>query len=364
MGLNFDGTTFGLLPFEIEMRRRLWWQLILLDFRVSELSGAGSSALGHNWTTKVPLNINDSDLYPDMKEPPAEYPGVTEMMYVIMRCEIVELMHNLRTSPISLSEKDKAIDELKESLESKYSKYADPSVPLHLITMLMERGLICKMHMGPRHPHLISFTTVSPAEGQKLFDLALEMIESYNLLIKSPKLERFLWHVMTNFPLPGYLFLLCSLRSRKPDALTDRAWLSIVEGWTGREKMKDGIAFWKRKDNALHLAMGNMLIKAWEPRIQARPDIPTPNFIQEMMELVKSRKGKSSSKKETPEDLVPPTGSSEFQDFDFNQGFDDPMTGMMGADPNMGWEYWTADMMQMPLDIPPVVNADSTQYGF
>jgi len=45
VGLNTDGTTFGLLPFEVEMRRRLWWQLILIDHRVSELSGAGFAPL-------------------------------------------------------------------------------------------------------------------------------------------------------------------------------------------------------------------------------------------------------------------------------------------------------------------------------
>lgn len=88
MGLNIDGTTYGLPPFQVEMRRRVWWQIMLLDIRVSELSGAGHSVLGHSWETKLPLNVNDSDLFPDMRDPPLEHPGATEMIFVLQRCEV------------------------------------------------------------------------------------------------------------------------------------------------------------------------------------------------------------------------------------------------------------------------------------
>jgi hypothetical protein len=96
MGLNFDGTSYGLPPFEVEMRRRLWWQVHLLDLRVSELSGAGSSILNHTWTTKLPSNINDSDLFPDMREPPQDHPGATEMVFVLHRCEVTNLVQQLQ----------------------------------------------------------------------------------------------------------------------------------------------------------------------------------------------------------------------------------------------------------------------------
>lgn len=34
-GLHKDGVHWGLSPFEIEMRRRLWWHLCALDSRIS-----------------------------------------------------------------------------------------------------------------------------------------------------------------------------------------------------------------------------------------------------------------------------------------------------------------------------------------
>jgi hypothetical protein len=39
LGLHRDGTAFGLPVFECEMRRRLWWQLCILDFRMAEMHG-------------------------------------------------------------------------------------------------------------------------------------------------------------------------------------------------------------------------------------------------------------------------------------------------------------------------------------
>lgn len=35
LGIHRDGSHFNVSPFEIEMRRRLWWQICLLDARAS-----------------------------------------------------------------------------------------------------------------------------------------------------------------------------------------------------------------------------------------------------------------------------------------------------------------------------------------
>lgn len=37
IGVHRDGIYFGLVPFEVEMRRRLWWQVCLLDARASQV---------------------------------------------------------------------------------------------------------------------------------------------------------------------------------------------------------------------------------------------------------------------------------------------------------------------------------------
>lgn len=81
--------------FDAEMRRRAWWQIRFLDGQASKLIGAGFPAWLASFDGKPPLNISDSDLSPDMKEPPVEREGATEMMFCSLRFAVAEF---LRTS--------------------------------------------------------------------------------------------------------------------------------------------------------------------------------------------------------------------------------------------------------------------------
>jgi hypothetical protein len=173
MGLSTDGTTYGIPPFEVEMRRRLWWQIVLIDNRVAELSGVGYSFSTYSSTTKLPSNINDSDLFPDMRDPPVERPGITEMIFVRLRCEVAQLINQSRTRPGTLTVEDGTIDEFEQRLEREYLNHCDPLIPLHFMSMMMARSALCKLRMGLRHQHwLLRNTHLSDGEKEKLFQLS------------------------------------------------------------------------------------------------------------------------------------------------------------------------------------------------
>jgi hypothetical protein len=53
LGIHRDGTHFGLPPFEIEMRRRLWWQVCILDARSSEDHGCDPTIVEAQFDTKM-----------------------------------------------------------------------------------------------------------------------------------------------------------------------------------------------------------------------------------------------------------------------------------------------------------------------
>jgi len=78
LGMHRDGSHFGLAPFECEMRCRVWWQLCVLDFRNSEKQGTEPSIAAGTYDTKLPLNINDSDLLPNATVSPEPRIGLTE----------------------------------------------------------------------------------------------------------------------------------------------------------------------------------------------------------------------------------------------------------------------------------------------
>ena len=82
LGLQRDGTHFEhLTPFEIEMRRKVWWAVCMLDIRASEDQGTELSIASGSFDTKIPSNINDEDIDPETKQMPTEHDGVTNMSF-------------------------------------------------------------------------------------------------------------------------------------------------------------------------------------------------------------------------------------------------------------------------------------------
>ncbi|RAQ73273.1 short chain type dehydrogenase [Aspergillus flavus] len=64
MNLHRDGTHFGLTPFRAEMRRRLWWMICLLDVYSCEDHAREPIINEEMYDVRLPLNVNDDDLFP------------------------------------------------------------------------------------------------------------------------------------------------------------------------------------------------------------------------------------------------------------------------------------------------------------
>ena len=101
LGLHKDGSKFGLPPFEIEIRRRLFWQLHVLDIRAAEDYGLQSTT---SMTTKDlplhPANVNDADLYPKMTTAPVSSSGFTDMTLALLRLQATDLVIHEAVYPL------------------------------------------------------------------------------------------------------------------------------------------------------------------------------------------------------------------------------------------------------------------------
>ncbi|KAM0335445.1 hypothetical protein ACHAQA_000491 [Verticillium albo-atrum] len=81
-GLHRDGAQPpNLTPFEIELRRRLWWMLIVLDVRAAEDRGTEVIILRGSYDTHMVININDDDFGPDTLVHLTDRSGPTEMSF-------------------------------------------------------------------------------------------------------------------------------------------------------------------------------------------------------------------------------------------------------------------------------------------
>ena len=306
MGLSTDGTNYAIPPFEVELRRRLWWQIVLLDTRVSESSGAGTSILTYTWRTRLPSNVNDSDLFPAMRDPPAERPGITEMIFVRLRCEGRQLVEQSREgSQAFTGTQPDVIDEFERRLERDYLLHCDRLVPLHVISTMMARSFLCKLRMRPRHPHFMSARSngLVAIEKDSLFQSSyamyltvslrfmltgyasnsLTMLQNHNAGMRNPAIQRFRWYIYTDVPFPAHVYLLCALRYRTNDEFAEKAWEQLAESAETHLVNDEFKTYNKKKLAAIHIALAKMTLKAWDAREAAFQNsslaLSVPRFV-------------------------------------------------------------------------------------
>lgn len=159
IGLHRDGESLGLPPFEAEMRRRVWWQIIMLDTIYALMSGLGQSLLPRNWDTRAPHNVSDQDLFPTMTSIQSKE-GPTDMIFCLMQYEMAKLI--VRTPGLEIllfrndapTEKDipeitqalQRLDELETNTGRMLEKYCDLSMgPVHELAKEMRPNWLSKL---------------------------------------------------------------------------------------------------------------------------------------------------------------------------------------------------------------------------
>ena len=288
IGLHRDGTLVGLSPFETEIRRRVWWRLLALDGQTAELCGAGLSVAFPRYDCKRPLNVNDSNLSPDMSAFPSEHDGPTEMIFCGFRYEIGLFLRNVKAnsnwmeteiSDEAVEEKKSQLDELQALIERKYLQFCDPSVPLHLFARLMGEATIMALRLVAPYPRRYpqGLSEMSPIDRDEVFWISMHVLKFYNISQRTDTIRRFLWNVNVQFQWHAFIILAHELQIRPEDKNTRDAWSQIEELF---EYNADVIV----NDNTpLHKAARRLILKAWSIRENQlrrnNTQLPTPAFI-------------------------------------------------------------------------------------
>lgn len=275
LGLHRDGLSLGLSVFETEMRRRIWWQILTVDVHNARRAGSASNTIAiSSMDTRLPLNINDIDLNPDMKETPLEHTGLTEMAFCLMKYEVGRFLcqnaglpsnsygvWSVLTSPfVEMTEKDRILNELENLLEGKFLKYSDESIPLHLLTLVVAKGALCTMalmmHQSHQGQERVAF--ISRRDNGRFFSRFLELAEYANMIHLTHATEGFLWHTRQHVPWHALIYLLSELQHRTAGSEVERAW-RLMDSYYYRSYRE----IIPKTKNAFHLAIGNLAIKAW-----------------------------------------------------------------------------------------------------
>ncbi|KAL7629529.1 hypothetical protein AAE478_001050 [Parahypoxylon ruwenzoriense] len=237
-------------PFEAEMRRRLWWSLVLFDTRISELAGHKSVSLDPTWNCKMPLNVNDSDLQPDMKHMPEARSYSTDAIYAIVRAELGEFLRrsdfhldftNPALKPIARDVQNRDtgdLDTLEKKIEEKYLKFCDPEIPLHFMTIWMTRGHLARCRLVEQYWKFGSSTTstthITDEQLDNTTSHAFRMLECDTKLMTSPLTKGYLWLAQFHFQFLAYIHIAQDLRSRPASKHAEQAWKLMNENFEAR----------------------------------------------------------------------------------------------------------------------------------
>jgi len=232
MGLHRDGAMFHLSPYDVEMRRRLWWQLCILDFRLSEKDGSETCTMDISFDTKRPLNINDSDLLHDALVAPEPRVGLTDLSIALISCEISSAAYRLMSAPrddgaTQVSGKEERIRKFCQVLEEKYVKHCTDSSPLSWMVSRLCRLVICKLESMLLMPLTRTESTNRDPESKELYDkMFLASIEVVELRrdLEADITKQWHWYLRTIIQWHAIAYLLSELCVREPDDNVTRAW--------------------------------------------------------------------------------------------------------------------------------------------
>ncbi|VUC21824.1 unnamed protein product [Clonostachys rosea] len=319
MGLHRDPGGYGLPPFEVEQRRRLWWVIVGYDRRIGEMTGSTVTALSSGGDCKLPLNVNDSDLHIQGKEMPSSHNGPTEMLFALTRVELsIAVASNSNrdsqqvnsqsggkegsTSSASSSKLDQptfrlaipdsptyTLDGFCAHMEGTYLAHCDSKIPLHFFTLTMTRQSLCKMRIINFLVRMNSSDKIplKEVEREDLFSQATQMIEYDNVVQSSESLAPFRWYSRHHFPFPAYMFLVQELRARVSGPSVERAWDAVAANYELRGLLNNF-------HNPMHLTFKNTFIKAWDAHESAQralgKNITVPRFIHVLRERSEQRR--------------------------------------------------------------------------
>ncbi|PCG93965.1 Transcription factor [Penicillium occitanis (nom. inval.)] len=236
MAIHNESALATCTVFEAELRRRLWWALVLFDARISEISGHKCTTLEPSWDCRIPLGLNDSDFRPEMKVMPDIRRPITDTLFVVIRSELGDFIRRAKfhleyTNPAlkpiisdahdEITPESAKLDTLEKAIEDRYLNSLDPEVPVHFFAICSTRIMIARWRLLQLHSTSSSRTE---AQEEDLVSLSLQMLENDTKIVTSPLIRGFSWMTNLYFPYIAYVQLLLYLRKRPTGKQAEQGW--------------------------------------------------------------------------------------------------------------------------------------------
>ncbi|KAL1847689.1 hypothetical protein Daus18300_013856 [Diaporthe australafricana] len=238
-GLHREDSFLRLTKFETEMRRRLWWQLAIMDAPSAEdYSGEYNLLEMSSFDTHPPQNLNDAQLDPTMTEYPPEAEGITEMTFTLASCQITNMYRCIADSRRMCGNTGKGYAELtsqeradwiggceSEFLEQ-FHRICSPTNPFHWVTVVLTKMLFHKVRLHGCNP-MHNSAVISERTRERLFLVAVEVMELNYKLRTDPRTRPWRWLFSSYTQWHAFSLVLVWLQIKPFCRNSRRAWEAV-----------------------------------------------------------------------------------------------------------------------------------------
>ncbi|KAF4155505.1 hypothetical protein CNMCM6069_007913 [Aspergillus lentulus] len=308
MGLHNESTYARYTAVEAEMRRRLWWSLVIFDHRMCEMSDYKVTTLTPTWDCRIPLNVNDFEIRPDTNSCPPNSEKPTEALFAVVRSELADLIRHTTfhinfVNPVLAAvakpkdpglmsvSADGEMLTIQKAIEEKYLAFCDPADPLHYMTIWTTRGYLARNRLLEHYARHLSSPAMQQTDAQRNAALfyALEMLECDTRLRVSPLTSRYRWLVDFHVPALAYIHVLNDLRKRPTESHAGKAWQAMSENYEARARHP------KPSGQGVFTVFARVVLQAWGAREiflrQRGMPVQTPQIVLD----IRNKVGQTSS---------------------------------------------------------------------
>lgn len=232
-----DGASSGKISaFQAEMQRRVWWNLCALDLRATEDQGTELAIPSYSFSTGLPYNVEDSDIWPGMEKAPPERSGLTSLSLLRLCSKVTRTTQTMIEAGRSASLNDhvRLIDDLSAELDRDYFSIANQSQhPAYLAAAGTVRVFLGRLTLLAFLPALLASTAqgFSMDIRNKMLVASIEIAELNHALNAEPSCLPWRWVYQTQQHWHAVVFILIEICLRSWSPTVERAWVALRSPW-------------------------------------------------------------------------------------------------------------------------------------
>ena len=223
----------NITPFEREMRRRVWWQICLIDSRSGDVHLSRYKIAEGAFDTKTPANIDDANLDLAVSHMPLPAEGWTDTTSFLIRCEIWRLSRRLQAAAGD-TERLSSFKHSEAEIDH-HLRHFQPSRALHTFMATSAKLFLAKVNLVLHaKQHVAGRRGDSQAADEKTFSSSITIVEGTYDLQNEPCWADWRWQIQGQAP-PWHALhvVLNHLRNRSWNATDRRAWSLAIRSLEG-----------------------------------------------------------------------------------------------------------------------------------